>query len=89
MNKENINIIKQKHSTLFEDHVSCNMFHDYITSQVNQYPVFTVRCFPLFSSLGVEEIIPSDVTSYSEDFIAHIDRIAQKYTIKICENALK
>lgn len=89
MNKENINLIKHKHPTLFEDHVSCNMFHDYITSQVNQYPVFMVRSFPLFSSLGVDEVIQSDVTSYSKDFVTHIDSKAIGYIKKVCENALK
>lgn len=89
MNKENIAFIMQKFPGWFDDHVSCNMFHDYTTSQLNQYPVFTIKNYPLFKTLGAPEVIQSDLTSYSEDFIPHISYQVEKYIIYVCENALK
>lgn len=89
MNNENIAFIMQKFPGWFEDHVSCNMFHDYTTSQLNQYPVFTIKNYPLFKPLGAPEVIQSDLTSYSEDFIPHISYQVEKYITYVCEKALK
>ena len=89
MKKENIAFLMHKFPGWLEDHVSCNMFHDYTTSQLNQYPVFTIKNYPLFKPLGAPEVIQSDLTSYSEDFISHISYQVEKYITYVCEKALK
>lgn len=88
MNKENIAFIMQKFPGWFDNHVSCNMFHDYTTSQLNQYPVFTIKNYPLFKPLGVPEVIQSNLTSYSEDFISHFSHQIENYIVDVCEKAL-
>lgn len=88
MNKENIAFIMKKFPGWFDNHVSCNMFHDYITSQLNQYPVFAIKNYQLFKSLGVSEVIQSDLTANSEDFVIHMSSKVEKYINTICEKAL-
>lgn len=89
MNTEKINIIKEKYGDLFEDHVSCNLYHDPVTDQMNQYPVFTIKFAPLFESLGVRDAIESNLTSYSPSFVEHIEYEIENYINNICVKALQ
>ena len=89
MNKENIDLIQQKYPGWFEDYVSCNLYHDPTTDQMNQYTVFTVKFFPLLKPLGVPEIIQSNLTSNSEHFIDHVNYQIENFINSVCEKALK
>lgn len=89
MNKEKIDLVKKKFPGWFEDHVSCNMYHDPVTDQMNQYPVFSIRFAPLLNSLTNCDVIQSDETSNSFTFIEHIEDKVERYIDFICEKALK
>lgn len=89
MNRESINLIQQKYHGWFEDHVSCNLYHDPVTDQMNQYPVFTIRFAPLLESLTNCDVIQSDLTSYSPYFIEHIEDKVERFIDLVCEKALK
>lgn len=89
MNRKNINLIQQKYKGWFDDHVSCNLYHDPVTDQMNQYPVFYIKFYPLFKSLGSSETLESEVPSYSPYFIKHIEDKIELFINYVCENALK
>ena len=88
MNYEKIDLIKQKFPGWFQDYVSCNLYHDPVTNQMNQYPVFTVRFYPLVASLGCREVIQSDFTSHYYLFIDNISEQVDGYIKDVCEKAL-
>lgn len=89
MNNKKINLIQQKYSGWFEDHVSCNLYHDPITDQMNQYPVFYIKFYPLVKSLGSPEVIESEVPSSSPYLVKHIEDKIELFINYVCENALK
>lgn len=89
MNREKINLIQTTYPGWFDEHVSCSLYHDPITNQMNQYPVFTIKFYPLVRPLGVSEIIQSNLTSYSENFVEHINQQVESFIDSVCEKALK
>ena len=89
MNYEKIDLIKNKYPSWFQDYVSCNLYHDPVTDQMNQYPVFYIKFYPLLKSLGSSETIESEVPSYSPYLVKHIEDKIELFINYVCENALK
>lgn len=88
MNYEKIDLIKKKYPGWFEDYVSCNLYHDPVTEQMNQYPVFAIRFYPLIASLGCKEVIQSEFTSHYCLFVDEIEKQVKKYIKYVCEKIL-
>ena len=88
MNNKNINLIKEKYKDLLEDDVEYALYHDPTTSQLTQYPRFTIKVHYIFFPLDVPSSIQSLVSSYSEDFIPHMINNVEDFINNVCTKAL-